>query len=274
MTDENTTPDGSAQPPSGDGSAGPSAVSGPTDAAASVGGSASREDDAFYDLDPEVDDAATARPWWRRSLPVLVGVGAAAVVLLVALGLRVVLGGGDEPSADQPGGFVVPAAVPDAPGHKPLQLNVPSIGLTAKIIPIAKDADGVLTPPESPMVGWWNYSARAGASRGQMLVTGHTIHTGGGIMNKLGEVKKGSIVKIKSTKGTYTYRTTKVVVLSKAELAKNAKTLFGQDRGDGNLVLVTCDDWVNGEYLSNIVLSAEPIRKDAGSQDTTSVLAR
>lgn len=273
MTDSNTTPDGSAQPPSGDGSAGPSAVSGPTpDADHAAEASATRpDDDAFYDHGGSDDVVEPSR--LRKALPALIGGLVAVVVVIATLALTTDLfGGGDaekEPAAQEK---VVPAAVPDRPGHKPMELLVPSIGLEAKVVPIATK-NGVLTPPDSPMVGWWNYSARAGSNQGQMLITGHTIHTGGGIMNKLGSVRKGSVVRVKSTKGTWAYRTTSVEVISKEEIAKRSKSLFGQKYGQGRLVLVTCDDWDGEEYLSNIVLFAEPIRAKAKTS-TTSAAAR
>lgn len=272
MSDSNTTPDGSAQPPSGDGSAGPSAVSGfgSDDHAADVM-SVRPDDDAFYDLGGSDDVVERSR--LRKALPVLIGGLVAAVVVIATLALTTDLFQGREDKRPAAKEKVVPAPVPDRPGHKPMELLVPSIGLEAKVIPIATK-DGVLTPPDSPMVGWWNYSARAGATRGQMLITGHTIHTGGGVMNKLGSVRKGSVVRVKSTRGTWAYRTTAVEVISKEEIAKRSKSLFGQKYGQGRLVLVTCDDWDGEEYLSNIVLFADPVRAQAKTTSTTSAAAR
>src|SRR5689334_1245962 len=106
-------------------------------------------------------------------------------------------------------GFVLPspgiAARPGSPEVKsnyhqvanptdPTLLIVPSIKLRAPIIPIEIDPDGVLHPPaDVHEVGWWERSAKPGAADGQTLVTGHTVHTGGGVMNQLGEMRPGGL---------------------------------------------------------------------------------
>ena len=93
-------------------------------------------------------------------------------------------------------GFVLPspgtANVPAGSGHdyralaapaKPLRLIAPEIGLRAPILPIEIAPDGVLSPPSDVHdVGWWQRSAKPGATTGQTLITGHTVHTGGGVI--------------------------------------------------------------------------------------------
>lgn len=140
-------------------------------------------------------------------------------------------------------------------------LIVPSIGLDAPLVPIEVDPDGVLTPPsDTEIVGWWQRSAQPDDSRGQIVLTGHTVHTGGGVMNRLGSVDLDSRVLIRSEGEIDDYRVTGVLNYSKAELAKRATSLFGQERPGNRLVLITCTDWVDGEYLSNIIVFAEPLR--------------
>ena len=188
----------------------------------------------------------------RRRLPWIVGAGTALGVVLVALIISLLTGGDDAPATTLPPGGTASAS------DQPRSLAVPAIGLRAAVVPIAIDPAGVLTPPASPLVGWWRLSAVPGQTSGQMLITGHTIHDGYGVMNRLGEVEPGDAVSVTSDEGTVEYTTDKVEVLSKQELADHAQELFGQDHGDGRLVLVTCDDFVDGEYLSNIVVFAHP----------------
>ena len=45
-------------------------------------------------------------------------------------------------------------------------------------------------------------------------------------------------------------------VYDKDELALNAVDVFGQERGDGRLVLVSCTDWDGVTYASNVVVFA------------------
>lgn len=136
-------------------------------------------------------------------------------------------------------------------------LIVPSIGLQAPVIPIAMEGNILSPPDDTDIVGWWRTSAEPGARRGQTVVTGHTVHTGGGVMNRLGTVERGARVRIRDEHRLVDYRATKVVVYSKAELAENAQALFGQQRRDGRLVLVTCTDWDGSDYQSNIVVFAK-----------------
>jgi LPXTG-site transpeptidase (sortase) family protein len=142
----------------------------------------------------------------------------------------------------------------------PQLLIVPSIGLRAPIVPISVDGNRVLTPPaDVHKVGWWRHSAKPGAQTGQTLITGHTVHTGGGVMNRLGELRPGDVVQVKTKLGLVEYRATKIFVYTKAELAKHVMDLFGQDRPHNRLVLITCTGWTGSEYTSNIIVLADPL---------------
>lgn len=142
----------------------------------------------------------------------------------------------------------------------PELLIVPSIELEAPIVPIQVDNDRVLHPPaDVDEVGWWSRSAKPGSPTGQTLVTGHTVHTGGGVMNKLGDLRPGAVIQIKTKLGIVEYRATKIFVYTRDELAKHATDLFGQKREHNRLVLVTCTGWTGSEYTSNIIVFADPL---------------
>jgi LPXTG-site transpeptidase (sortase) family protein len=146
-----------------------------------------------------------------------------------------------------------------APSNPEL-LIVPEIKLRAPVVPIELDPKGVLTPPSDVHeVGWWRRSAKPGATSGQTLVTGHTVHTGGGVMNRLGDLRPGATIQIRTPRGTVDYRATKVFVYTKAELAAHAEELFSQDRKDIRLVLVTCTGWTGKDYTSNIIVFADQL---------------
>ena len=164
-------------------------------------------------------------------------------------------------------GFLLPAGSasksdyhPLSSPAKPVRLVVPALKLRAPILPIDVNGQRVLDPPSNPRdVGWWRGSARPGATHGQTVLTGHTVHTGGGVMDHLGRLHKGQLVKVVTRKGTMVYRTTRVVTWSKAELAKRSVQLFGQKRKDERLVLITCTGWTGHDYTSNIVVFADPL---------------
>ena len=143
---------------------------------------------------------------------------------------------------------------------RPVELIVPEIKLRAPIVPIEIAPDGVLTPPSDVHeVGWWKRSAKPGATTGQTLITGHTVHTGGGVMNRLGDLRPGSMIQIRTPRGTVDYSATQVFVYTKAQVAKHAQELFSQKRQHGRLVLVTCTGWTGHDYTSNIIVFADQL---------------
>ncbi len=160
-----------------------------------------------------------------------------------------------------------PTKAAAAPGYrlmsapaKPVRLVVPALRIKAPILPIEVDAQAVLDPPRNPHdVGWWQRSARPGATIGQTVLTGHTVHTGGGVMDRLGKLRRGQLVRVVTPHGTMTYTTTRVVTWSKAELAERAVDIFAQKRSDARLVLITCSGWTGSSYTSNVVVFARPL---------------
>jgi LPXTG-site transpeptidase (sortase) family protein len=132
-----------------------------------------------------------------------------------------------------------------------LDVETPVVGITAP--------DRTLTPPSDPQtLGWWSDGARPGAARGSALVTGHTVHTGGGALDDLEHLRVGDRVVVRTSAGTVRYAVRAVSVYRKASLARDAEELFSQDVA-GRLVLVTCEDWNGSVYLSNVVVVAEPV---------------
>jgi LPXTG-site transpeptidase (sortase) family protein len=142
---------------------------------------------------------------------------------------------------------------PGAPGR----LVVPALSIDAPVVPIGAPG-GVLTPPADPQVlGWWADGARPGAARGSALVTGHTVSSGGGAMDDLETLRPGDRVRMTTDRGRIEYAVEQVEVLGKGELARRAENLFDQEV-PGRLVLITCEDWNGEEYLSNVVVTAQP----------------
>jgi LPXTG-site transpeptidase (sortase) family protein len=166
------------------------------------------------------------------------------------------------------GGFVLPPAQ-SAPAQgfhalgapaRPVRLVVPSLKIDAPVLPIQVTPAGALDPPRNPHdVGWWDASAKPGAHGGQTVLTGHTVHTGGGVMDRLGKLAAGKRVQIHTPRGTLVYSVTRVITYSKAELAKHAVDLFAQKRHPNRLVLITCTGWTGHDYTSNIVAFARPL---------------
>ena len=125
------------------------------------------------------------------------------------------------------------------------------------MVPIRLE-DRALTPPADPQqVGWWSQGARPGASTGSAVLTGHTVHTGGGAFDDLEELDAEDEVVVRTDRGALGYDVVSVEVLGKGELARRSADVFEQS-GPARLVLVTCEDWDGTEYLSNVVVTARP----------------
>lgn len=140
---------------------------------------------------------------------------------------------------------------------RPTHIVIRRLGVDVPVVPI-NTVGRTLTPPaDADVLGWWSAGAEPGAAHGTALVTGHTVHTGGGALDHLSTVRVGDPVTVTTARGKLAYRVVKVVDLSKARLARTAARLFDQ-RGPGRLVIVTCSGWDGEEYLSNTVVTAQP----------------
>jgi LPXTG-site transpeptidase (sortase) family protein len=137
----------------------------------------------------------------------------------------------------------------------PRLVRVPPLGISARVVPI-RDSNDTLVPPSDPhQVGWWAHGAKPGAAEGSALLTGHTVHTGGGALDDLEKVRPGDHVLVRTDDGTLRYAVQRVRIYDKDELARHATDVFSQDVS-GRLVLVTCEDWDGERFLSNVVVTA------------------
>jgi LPXTG-site transpeptidase (sortase) family protein len=147
---------------------------------------------------------------------------------------------------------------PDPDAGVPTRLLVPSLRVDAPVVRIGV-TNGTLIPPDDPQVlGWWSDGAPPGAKTGGALITGHTVHTGGGAMDDLETLTHGDPITVRTVEGNVDYTVNKVKVYRKATLAQDAATIFSQER-PSRLVLITCEDWDGTKYLSNVVVLGHPV---------------
>lgn len=150
---------------------------------------------------------------------------------------------GAKPAAQQPG--------------TPTRIMIPTLKVDARVVGV-ETKNRVFDPPADPnLIGWWSEGARPGAEQGSALLTGHTVHTGGGALEDLETLSDGDAITVRTEDGDLNYAVSQVQVLSKDELAAQAETLFDQ-RSEGRLVVLTCEDWDGKEWESNVVVTALP----------------
>jgi LPXTG-site transpeptidase (sortase) family protein len=199
---------------------------------------------------------------------VLVIAGALAWLAQAPPGAGSALGDGAAPAVSGPAWSepVVPGSA--APGEAvrarwvpgaPRRVLIPRLDVDAPVAPV-KAPGGTLVPPSDPRrLGWWAAGARPGDQTGSALVTGHTVHAGGGALDNLETLRSGDRVTVRTDRGRIRYAVRSVAVYAKGTLAKRAQRLFSQDV-PGRLVLITCEDWDGSRYLSNVVVTASPVQ--------------
>ena len=192
-------------------------------------------------------DVEKRRRWVKAAILPAIG------ILLVLAALPWLLQGkGGDADANVPNPPITPTA---------WTIKIASLNVDAPLVGI--DATGQLTldPPRNPQqVGWWKQSARPGAKSGKTIVTGHTVHTGGGQFDHIGNIAPGAEIRIVSAGKTIIYREVRVQVVSKADVDKDAITFFGQANKHNALELITCSDWNGHAYLTNTFVWATPVR--------------
>jgi hypothetical protein len=128
----------------------------------------------------------------------------------------------------------------------------------APVVPLELSGSELVPPPNPSVLGWWGKPV--GAKAGTTLLTGHTVHTGGGELDDLELTPVGSTARVSGVD----YEVASIRVISKTDLARRAPRIFAQD-GAPKLVVVTCEgyDPGTGHYADNVVVVARPKGWDA-----------
>lgn len=213
------------------------------------------------------ETVADGRRWVLTGLAVVVGV----VVTLTATEL------GDAPprpldtspaepatsasacAGELTGATNAPSAPPtrDPAAGPPVRVRIPAIGVAADVVPIGLSGTVLEPPGDVELVGWWDGGAVAGAAHGTVLLTGHSVHAGDGVFDRLGELRVGDLVPVTTADGTITYEVSSVAAYSKKSLAAQAESLFSSE-GSPRLALATCSGYDGGQYTETTIVLATP----------------
>lgn len=147
----------------------------------------------------------------------------------------------------------------------PNRIEIPKIHAEAPIVPVGTTPDGELDVPLNPKhVGWWQYGAKPGATKGTAILAGHINYNGvTGPMATIGKLNPGDEVFVFGTQNAdrlheVRFRVTGVRTYHKTHLPY--KQIFDQ-KSIGRIAIVTCGgpfDAATGSYLDNIVVFAVP----------------
>jgi sortase (surface protein transpeptidase) len=144
----------------------------------------------------------------------------------------------------------------------PTRIDLPSIGVSAPIVPVSVEPDGQLQVPDSVRtVGWWRRGAAPADTEGTVVLDVHrdTRAEGRGPFAQAERLRRGDGVTVTDDEGVeHRYRVTSVEVFRKVALPY--EELFTQD-GPARMVLVTCGGVYRasqGGWDSNVVVVFEP----------------
>ncbi|OIV35473.1 hypothetical protein BIV57_21395 [Mangrovactinospora gilvigrisea] len=199
----------------------------------------------------------------------LAGVLAAGAALLVLGQLPAVTGGGAPSSAraaaveagrgDGAPDFA-PSGVAALPASRPTRLTVPSVGISAPIVPLGVAADGTpqVPPMTHPAEAGWLRGGPAPGAEGAAVVVGHVdTRTGPAVFWPLTAVRPGARVEVRRADGRTAVFTVHAVRVYPRDRFPSA-TVYGAARG-AELRLLTCGgtfDRARGEYSANVVVFA------------------
>lgn len=164
--------------------------------------------------------------------------------------------GGEPQQAPLTGTTARPDLAKRQPGA-PERLRIPALHVDAPVLPVRAPGRTLVPPSDPTRLGWWADGAEPGAAQGSALIAGHTVHTGGGALDDLEELRRGDEIVVRTDRGTIRYAVQSVHVYRKGRIADQAQQLFSQ-QVPGRLVVLTCENWDGARYLSNVVVTATP----------------
>lgn len=143
----------------------------------------------------------------------------------------------------------------------PVSLKIPSLGISAPIVPVTVGSGGALGVPADPAhVGWWSQGPPPGDPDGTAVIDGHVDWSGigPGALFQLRKVKLGAQLVVDETGGPAFFEVVAVREYDKVSLPW--QQIFDQNV-QGRLVIVTCGGAFNystHHYQDNVVAYAIP----------------
>lgn len=210
-----------------------------------------------------VEPTAPRRPPW--GVLALLGLTGFA---MVRSGLSDEAGGPPQPDAGttavspadrRPG----PSAPPPLPRSAAARVTIPSIKVSAPVVPVGLDKDGRIEapPPADPNLAGWYADAPAPGENGTAVVVGHVDNfSGPAVFYGLGALKKGSAVRVTRADGrTAVFEVYGVQVFGKKSFP--AERVYGTT-GRPELRLLTCGGGYSAGagYAGNLVVFARLAR--------------
>jgi hypothetical protein len=156
------------------------------------------------------------------------------------------------------------ADVPPLRASPPVRVSVPSVGISAPLIPLSLHDDGSLEVPplhRTDEAGWFQNGPTPG-ERGPAVIAGHVDSTSDkGVFYRLGEMLPGQLIKVTRRDGTApVFRVYRIETVAKDDFPDHA--VYGPV-AHAALRLITCGgsfDSATGHYTDNLIVYASLYR--------------
>jgi LPXTG-site transpeptidase (sortase) family protein len=164
-------------------------------------------------------------------------------------------------SSPAPVGRSVATPPPPRPADAPVSVELPSVDITAEVLPVGAAEDGQMELPDDPnVVGWYRFGPTAGDGTGSVVLAGHvdSRRYGLGALVRLQNTEVGDDVVVRTETGEIReYAVVDVEYVPRAELP--IAEVFRRD-GAEQLLLITCAGDFDRDrgYRENVIVTAEP----------------
>ena len=152
-----------------------------------------------------------------------------------------------------------PRGLPDLGWSRPVQVDIPTLGVSSRLEDLALDSAGVMEVPQDPALAGWFTPAPPPGTTGVSVIAGHvTWDQEPAVFFRLGELRPGDRVTVDRADGvTAVFEVTRI-----GEFAKDAfpTEQVYQAVDSPSLRLITCGgqyDEATARYLSNVIVWAD-----------------
>ncbi|MFD4139590.1 sortase [Streptomyces sp. NBC_00390] len=169
---------------------------------------------------------------------------------------------GDVAAVGRPPGVAMPRAHTPLKPVMPSRVEVPALGITARVVPRGLDARGAVDPPPYGMarsVGWFEHGTRPGARGAALLVGRVDTRTEPAAFHGLSAARPGQKIRVARTDGSVAEFTIEDVHVFDRDRFDARKLYGGPTGGRAELRLITCDgssDRPRDGFTAHVVVSA------------------
>lgn len=150
---------------------------------------------------------------------------------------------------------VEPTRAPVASQGPPEGLEIPGLGVDAKVLALGKAADGSQAVPKTLNdTAWWRHGSKPGEG-GNTVIVGHTASRRAAVFDELGTLRRGDRIIVRARLGRIAYTVSEISEVPVEDFASVSDSIY-RETGPSGLVLMTCGDFDGREYDTTVIVRA------------------